>query len=281
VGVFTPIFHVLNIYNKVIIGNKMSKMTDRLDNSNLVNLVRQNYEAKQKLRIPPVLVKLPSNGLIYPESSPLRSGTIEMRHMTAYDEDILTNSTYINAGIVLDKLLESVIVTPGVDVDDISSTDKDGLIIAARIHGYGKDYPVIVKDPKTNKELQRNVDLSKINFKPFNLIADENGEFEYKITLTDDTIKFRFITGKLSKKIDPERAISNLMENTIMEINGNRDKNYISDFVKYEMTAGAGREFRKYLTDNMPGLDFKMQFEGEDGSTFETGFQVGADLFWF
>ena len=83
-----------------------NKMTDRLDNSNIVNLVRQNYENKQKLRIPPVLVKLPSSGLLYPEASPLRAGSVEMRHMTAYDEDIFSNSTYIAAGVVFVKLLE-------------------------------------------------------------------------------------------------------------------------------------------------------------------------------
>ena len=259
----------------------MSKMTDRLDNSNIVNLVRQNYENKQKLRIPPVLVKLPSNGLIYPTSSPLREGSVEMRYMTAYDEDILSNSTYITAGVVFDKLLESLIVTPGVHVDDISMSDREGLVIAARIHGYGNKYPVTVIHPKTNKELSREIDLSKLNFKPFKLVPDDMGEFEFNVSQTGDKLKFKFLTGDITKKLDPERAISNLMENTITEVNGNRDLNYISDYIKYEMSAGAGREFRKYMVEHMPGLDFTVEFEGEDGSTFRTGFQLGSDLFWF
>jgi hypothetical protein len=259
----------------------MSKMTDRLDNSNIVNLVRQNYEQKQKLRIPPVLIKLPSNGLIYPESSPLRAGSVEMRYMTAYDEDILSNSTYITAGVVFDKLLESLIVTPGIDVNDIAMSDRDGLVIAARIHGYGSKYPVNITDPKTNKELQREVDLSKLNFKPFTLIPDERGEFDYIIPQTDTRLKFKFVTGDISRKIDPAHAISILMENTIMEVDGNRDKNYIADFIKFELPAIAGREFRKYMIENTPGLDYNVEFEGEDGSTFKAVFLVGTDLFWF
>ena len=259
----------------------MSKMTDRLDNSNIVNLVKQNYENKQKLRIPPVLIKLPSNGMIYPESSPLRSGAVEMRYMTAYDEDILSNSTYITAGVVFDKLLESLIVTPGVRVEDISISDREGLIIAARIHGYGNKYPVTVTDPQTKKELQREIDLSKLNFKPFKLVSDENGEFEYIVSQTNDKLKFKFITGELSKKIDPEHTVTGIMENSIMEVNGNRDKNFISDYIKYEMPALAAKEFRRYISENMSGLDFNVEFEGEDGSTFIAGFQLGADLFWF
>ena len=85
----------------------------------------------------------------------------------------------------------------------------------------------------------------------------------------------------LSKKIDPDHAISQLMENTIMAVNGNRDKNYIAEYIKYEMPAGPAREFRKYMVENLPGLDFNVEFEGEDGSTFKTTFQIGSDLFWF
>jgi hypothetical protein len=257
-----------------------TKMTDRLD-QNIINLARQQYESKQRLRIPPVLVKLPSNGLIYPESSPLRAGVLEMRHMTAYDEDILTNSTYITSGVMFDKLLESLIVTPGINVEEISPTDREGLVISARIFGYGSNYPVLVTDPKTGKQLERTVDLSKLNFRPFDLIPDENGEFEYTIDQTSDKLRFRFITMELSKKIEPNHAISQLMENTIMEVNGIRDKNYIAEYIKYEFPAGPAREFRKYMIDRLPGLDFNVEFEGEDGSTFTSTFQLGADLFWF
>lgn len=258
----------------------MTKVTDRLDSQNLINLARQQYEQKQRTRIPPVIVKLPSGGAVYPKTSPLSAGTVEMRHMTAYDEDILTNSTYITNNIVFDKLLESLIVTPGVDAEDIIPADRDGLIVAARIHGYGKSYPVSVTDPKTGKELNRTVDLSVLQFRTFSLIADDNGEFDYTVD-TKTKLKFKYITSHESKLIDVDRAVSHLMELCITEINGNRDVTFISEFIKYDLSAGDARKFREYLSNNVPGLNYNIEFEGEDGSTFTAGFQLGSDLFWF
>ncbi len=60
--------------------------------------------SENKLKIPTEVVDLPSQGLVYPESSPLSSGKIEMKYMTAREEDILTNQNYISNGTVIDKL---------------------------------------------------------------------------------------------------------------------------------------------------------------------------------
>ena len=258
----------------------MTKVTDRLDSQNLINLARQQYEQKQRTRIPPVIVKLPSGGAVYPKTSPLSAGTVEMRHMTAYDEDILTNSTYIATNTVFDKLLESLIVTPGVSADDIIPADREGLIVSARIFGYGKSYPVSVTDPKTKKEIDRTVDLSTLQFRTFTLVADENGEFEYAVD-AQTKLKFKYLTSGESKQIQEDRSISQLMELCITEVNGTRDKTFITDFIKYELTAGAGREFREYMINNIPGLNYNVEFEGDDGSTFTAGFQLGSDLLWF
>ncbi len=235
-----------------------NNVSSRLQNQDLVRLAQQNYEKQQRVKVPPVVITLPSKGLIYPESSPLRSGKVEMRHMTAYDEDILSNSNYLKTGVVFDKLLESLIVTPGVHVDDISPVDREGLLISARIYGYGKMYPVLLTDPKTNNTIEREIDLSKLNFRPFTLQPDENGEFEYR-TSTDDVLKFRFLTFALTKNIDPERAVSDLMLASIQQVNENRDKNYISEYLKFEMLALDARTFRNYLAEHIPGIDFSVE----------------------
>ena len=146
----------------------MSNVSSELRNLDLINAAKQQYEKQQRTKVPPIVVVLPSKGLIYPESSILRQGSVEMRYMTAYDEDILTNATYIKTGVVFDKLLESLVVSPGVNVNDISATHRDGLIISARIHAYGNLYPVTVTDPKTQNSINRDVDLSKLKFKKFN-----------------------------------------------------------------------------------------------------------------
>lgn len=257
-----------------------NNVSSKLQDQNLIELAKQNYEKQQRLsKTPGVLVQLPSKGLIYPESSILRQGHVEMRHMTAYDEDILTTSSYIKEGIVLDKLLESLLLTP-VKLDDISYTDREAMLISARIYGYGKMYPVVVTHPDTNVQYNREIDLSQIKFKPFDLQPDANGEFEYRFP-DGVIVKYRFLTSALSKNISPEKMISQLMESSIMEINGNRDKNFIADYIKYEMRAIDARNFRTFLNDNISGLDFNMEFEGEDGSTFTAMFQYGPDLFWF
>ena len=85
-------------------------------------------------------VSLPSKGLLYPKDSPLSSGKVDIKYMTAKEEDILTSPNLIKKGTVIDKLLESVIVTEGVKIDDLLVGDKNAIMIATRILGYGKDY---------------------------------------------------------------------------------------------------------------------------------------------
>jgi hypothetical protein len=94
---------------------------------------------KPKFKFPTEVVELPSKGLLYPEGHPLSSGTVEIKYMTAKEEDILTNLNYIKQGIVIDKLLQSLIVTP-FDYDDLLVGDKNSLMISARVLGYGKEY---------------------------------------------------------------------------------------------------------------------------------------------
>ena len=89
-------------------------------------------------------IELPSKGLIYPEDNPLSSGKVEIKYMTAKEEDILSNQTYIQNGTVLEKLLESVIVSK-INLKDLIIGDNNAVLIATRILGYGADYTVNMK----------------------------------------------------------------------------------------------------------------------------------------
>jgi hypothetical protein len=250
----------------------MTQMTNRVSNQNIVELAKKQYESQQRNKLPTVIVNLPSYGKIYSAEHPLRSGQIEMRYMTAYDEDILTNSSYIRDGVVFDKLLESIITTP-VKIADIVTVDKDALIINARILAYGPEYPVQVTDPK-KKILDRSVNLSKLQNKPFDLESDDNGEFDYEYG--DVKLKFIYINKNIS-----DLKISEFLLETIHEVNGNRDRDAIQDFIRYEFLANDAKQFRDYISSNLPGLDMSYEFEGEDGSTFRSTFPIGSDLFWF
>ena len=252
----------------------MAKHTDRYQNDNLINLAKNKYEEKNRGTIPSEIITLTSEGKIYPHSSPLASGKIEMRYMTAYDEDILTNSSYVKEGIVLDKLLESLIITD-INLDDIGQVDKDGLILNARILSYGAEYPVVVTDPKSGNKLEQTIDLSKIKTKTIDILSDENGEFDYNIS--KHNIKFKFPTNSQSQTVS---TISEYLEQTIVEVNKSRDINNIKHFIRYEFLAKDSKEFQKYILDNTPMVLLEYEFVGEDGGAFTAGFQVGTNFFW-
>ena len=112
-----------------------------------------------EFKFPTEIIDLPSKGLVYPESSPLSSGTIELKYMSAKEEDILTNQNFIEKGIVIDKLLQSMIISK-IDYNELILGDKNAILVAARILGYGSDYQVQIND-KYGKSLEANIDLSK------------------------------------------------------------------------------------------------------------------------
>lgn len=251
----------------------MSNISTRLDKNQIIEQAKQRYELEQHNKLPTEIVSLPSNGLVYPEDSELRTGKIEIRYMTAYDEDILTNVSYLREGIMFDKLLHSIIVTK-CNINEIISADRDAIIIQSRILAYGADYPVTITNPKTKKESSYTVNLSKLKHIPFNLTSDENGEFEY--TFSDIKIKFSY-----NINVDSDTGVYSLLKQCIKEIDGNRNIEYIDEFIRYRFLAKDSKQFRTYYNENMPGLDYNYDFEGEDGGTFTAVFPIGADLFWF
>ena len=251
----------------------MAKLTDRYSNENLINLATEKYDNTKRSTLPTEIVTLASRGKVYPKTNPLSSGKVEMRYMTAYDEDILTNASYIKEGIVLDKLLEALI-TSDININDIATVDKDGLIIHARIVSYGKMYPVLVSDPVTGKSLQREVDLSKISAIDFQLESDDNGEFDYQIN-DDLTLKFCYAAA------DGEQTVSEALQKAITQVNKSRSAEEIKHFIQYEFLAVDAKKFRSYIADNAPAMNYEYEFEGEEGGTFKARFQPGTDLFWF
>ena len=258
----------------------MSIVTDQVSNQNIIELAKKNYETQQRAKTPGYSATLVSLGLIYPKSSPLRAGVIEMRHMTSYDEDLLANETYLNDGTALERLIQGLILTPGISTQDISNPDLEALCIAARIFSYGKTYPVQVVSPKTGALLDREIDLSALKAREFSLTPDDAGEFNYTVESSGDTIKFKYLCIRETRDIDPNHQISGLVSRSICDVNGNRDRNFIDDYIKYTFRSGDSKDFRKYLANNMYGFDYNIEFEGEDKDTFTTRFPVGPEILW-
>jgi len=152
-----------------------------------------------EFKIPTEIVTLPSKGLLYSKESPLSKGEIEMRYMTAAHEDILTNANYIRQGTVIDKLLKALIVTD-IDYNELLVGDKNALLIAARILGYGKDYTI----NHNGKEVT--VDLTQLSEK----IVDESlfkagiNEFTFTLPKSENVVTFKVLTHGDEQKIDAE-----------------------------------------------------------------------------
>ena len=159
--------------------------------------------AENQYGFPTEVLSLPSQGLLYPEDSPLRSGTIDVKYMTAKEEDILTSSNLIEKGVVITKLLESVIANPKVKLNDILIGDKNSIMVGTRILGYGKDYGITLIDPDTNERVEHIVDLSLLENKPIDKSLYENGNsFTLELPNSKRVIGFKLLTQSDETEIE-------------------------------------------------------------------------------
>ena len=144
-----------------------------------------------EFKLPTETIELPSKGLIYPKDNPLSSGKIEMKYMTAKEEDILSNQSYIEKGIVIDKLLQSLIISD-INYNDLIIGDKNAIMVAARILGYGKNYEFMYEGEKVTLDLTT-LDNKEINEENF---PQGQNNFSFRLPATDTDITFKILTHK-------------------------------------------------------------------------------------
>jgi hypothetical protein len=223
-------------------------------------------------------INLPSKGYFYDEKSPLSKGSIDMKMMTAKEEDILTNENYIKKGIVLDKLLESLIVTPGVNVADLLMVDKNALFIAARRLAYGDNYgPVKIECKRCNTENKITINLGEVQEKDVDFSSMERGvnEFEFIFPTSKRKITFKLLTSGDEENIDRDsKAISKVKKNAsaevttrlkrmITSIDDKRDPASIAKFVDNELLSRDSMALRGYVKSIAPELDLGFNFACE------------------
>lgn len=234
---------------------------------------------KQKFDFPTEVIELPSKGLIYPKDHPLSKGTIELKYMTAKEEDILASQNLIKKGIVLDKLFESVVVEPGLDIGDIFIGDKNAILLATRVLGYGPDYEVEITDPFTLEKQQTTIDLSKIQIKEVddNLLNSEN-RYEFTLPTSKKKIVFKLLTHKDEVEINKEQQalerlnkgktdlssdVTSRLRYMIVSVDGNSDRGYVNKWIQNEFLARDTKAFRKYVSQITPDLELKFQFTSD------------------
>lgn len=251
--------------------------------------------AKPQNSYPTEIIDLPSEGYFYPIDHVLSNGQIELKMMTAREEDILTNQNLIKKGIVLDKLLESLIMTP-VKFEDLLIGDKNAVFFAARRLAYGDIYgPVKVGCPKCQDESEKKIDLSLMKAKEFDFSKFEKGQtqFEFILPYTKKVVKYKLLTHKDEGSIESElKALNKINKNNssemtarlrsmITSIDGNDDRGFIKKFVEFELPSKDSFAFRSYVKDNSPDLDMTFDFSC-DSCSYEERMMVPltAQFFW-
>ena len=244
-------------------------------------------------KFPTEVVELPSKGYFYPKDSPLASGKVEMKYMTAKEEDILTSPNLLKQGIAVDKLLETLIVDKKINLGDILIGDKNALIVAARILGYGKNYDFLTFDDD-GEEVTAAVDLTALNDKEIDFTGLTEGVNEFSFTLPNSKreITLRFLTHRDEKELEKEaevlkklpgsivKAMTSRMKRIIASVDGNTEKQHINEFVDNEFLSVDSLELRKYLNSINPDINMTTIATFPDGREEEVAVELTAQFFW-
>ncbi len=240
-----------------------------------------------ELKFPTEEVELPSKGLLYPEGHPLKSGKIEMKYMTAKEEDILTNQNYIAKGIVLDKLLQSLIITD-VKLKDLLIGDKNAILIASRILGYGKDYKIRYNGREYDVDLSL-LENKKIDEKFF---SEGKNEFDWELPHSKTKITFRLLTDGLDKQIEEEikgikkinkiasPEITTRMKYLITSVEGDTSGKKIREFVDNYLLARDAKALRDHVIKFQPDIELKTKITNEYDELEEIEVPISLNFFF-
>ena len=288
----------------------MSELQDEykgnISNQEMVELAKQQYEQKQvsDYKFPTEIVELPSRGLIYPKDNPLSSGKVEMKYMTAKEEDILTTQSYIKDGTVLDRLFQSLIVSNGeglpIKYVDLVVGDKNAIMIASRILGYGKEYNVEITDPFSGEKQKETIDLTQFENKEYDgskQIELHRNEFEFELPQSKRVITFQLLTESKERKVKHElesakkqskkmgdvtsKELTTRLKNMILSVDGDSDRNLINRFVDNELFAVDSKALRSYIKEVAPDIDLTWEFISDvTGDRKEMSMPMDTGFFW-
>lgn len=278
--------------------NYPKKAAQEMSDADLKAIALQNYKQEEvkKYNFPTELVDLPSKGLFYPEGNPLRSGQVEMKYMTAREEDILTSANLIRQGVVLDKLFQSMIVSK-INYDDLLICDKNAIMVAARVLGYGKDYEVEIQDPFSENKQKVVIDLTTIEPKDYDYesVTPGQNEFTFVLPVSKRTVTFRLLTHGLDKKVKEDlkgyakitkntgvdKELSTRLKTLITSVDGKTEQGVINNFVENELLARDSKALRDEMRRVTPDVDMTFVFTSEaTGETEVMDLPIDSGFFW-
>ena len=241
-----------------------------------------------EVNFPTEVVDLPSQGLLYPKDSPLSSGKIEVKYMTAKEEDILTSANLIKKGIVVEKLIESLVVDKSIDIDTILVGDKNAILVASRILAYGKEYEIEFSGQKMVVDLTQ----LKDNKLDENLVSNGVNEFEFELPATKRKLTFKMLTSGDEKEIDKEVKgyekvgddigydLTTRLKHQIISIDGDTKRTSINSFVDNEFLSRDSIAFRTYVNESIPDVDMTSTYTDEDGNEKEFTVPMTVTFLW-
>ena len=239
-------------------------------------------------KFPTEVVELPSKGYFYPEGHPLASGKVEVKYMTAKEEDILTSQNLIEQGIVIDKLLESLVIDKKININDMLVGDKNAIMVASRVLGYGKDYEFMYDGE------EQSVDLSKLEPVEIDFTKYTKGinEFTFELPSSKRPLTFKLLTGEDEKNIALEIAarrkiskeqsfeLTTRLKKMILSVDGNSTKAHINNFVDNEFLSRDSFAFRQHLEDVTPDVDMSATVVDSAGKETVVSVPVTVRFFW-
>lgn len=239
-------------------------------------------------KFPTEMVELPSKGYFYYDGHPLSSGKVEVKYMTAKEEDILTSQNLIQQGTVIDKLLESLIVDKSIKLEDLLIGDKNAIMVAARILGYGKNYE-FTYDGEEHKVDLSTLDPIDLDFSKF---TKGKNEFNFKLPNSEREIVFKLLTQKDENEVDSELVarkklnkhqsteLTTRMKKMILSVDGNSDRTFINNFIDNEFLSIDSLAFRQYLAEITPDVDMNTTVVNSAGEEIEVTIPVTLRFFW-
>ena len=239
-------------------------------------------------KFPTEMVELPSKGYFYPEGHPLASGKVEVKYMTAKEEDILTSQNLIEQGIVIDKLLESLVIDKKININDMLVGDKNAIMVASRVLGYGKDYEF------TYDGEEQSVDLSKLEPVDIDFTKYTKGvnELTFELPSSKRSLTFKLLTGEDEKNIALEIAarrkiskeqsfeLTTRLKKMLLSVDGNSTQAYINNFVDNEFLSRDSFAFRQHLEDITPDVDMSATVVDSAGKETVVSVPVTVRFFW-
>tara|TARA_R110000744_G_scaffold7383_1_gene25519 strand:+ start:437 stop:1255 length:819 start_codon:yes stop_codon:yes gene_type:complete len=248
-----------------------------------------------KKKFPTEFIDLPSQGWFYPTNHPLASGQVEVKYMTAREEDILTSANLIKKGTVIDTLINSLLVSD-TDCDELLTGDKNAVMIAARILGYGKDYDIDMNCPKCDEENKLIIDLTLLSNKELDeKLPKHTNEFEFHLPVSKTMLIFKQMTGADEKKLEselkglekfankqgPRKLLTTRLKHQIIAVNGDREIKTIREFIDNDLFAQDSLALRNYMREVSPDVLTKFNFECESCAHTETvDMPIDTGFFW-